>query len=367
MSVLQICCNLAGSTVFRDLFEALRDQGLEQTVFAPQKHESELGKNEPAGVPTHCALTVRPSDSVLFFRKAQRSVPQILRRVDMRDVHLLHAHTLMTDGSIALRLHRQTGLPYVVTVRYSDEVILRWEPHLLPLAREILRGASRVVFLSDPVRKRLCAAWLHGGEREAIAERTAVIPNGISAEWLGAQPREWVGDPVRVGFAGLLNRRKCPLDALAAVHEANARGGRGYVLHAVGTGPLQDRLVAGLGEGDRYLGVAQGIEAMKRFYAGCDVLLVPSRAETFGMVYLEAMSSGVPVLYTRGQGFDGQFPEGEVGYPVECGRIREQADRLIQIVDGYAERSQRCVRGAARYAWPVIAHRWLSLYASVHA
>lgn len=365
MSVLHICCNLAGTSVFHELFEALAGQGLEQVVFVPEKREENLGKNEPLGVETHSVLTVRRSDSVLFFRKAQRTVPEILRRVDMQGVRLLHAHTLMSDGSVALRLHRQLGLPYVATLRYSDEVIWRWEMHLRPLAREIFREAERVVFLSERVRERVLGTWFGEEERASLAARTQVIPNGIAGDWLGGEARAYVGDTVRVGFAGQLSRRKRPLDALAAVHEANDRGGRGYVLRAVGAGPLEEPLKAALREDDRYLGRAQGIDAMKRFYRSCDVLLVPSAAETFGMVYLEAMSQGVPVIYTRGQGFDGQFPEGEIGYAAACGDIREQADRLIQIVDGYAERSRRCVSGAASYAWPVVAQRWLALYAGV--
>ena len=191
-----------------------------------------------------------------------------------------------------------------------------------------------------------------------------MIPNGIAPAWLDGQARERLGDTVRVGFAGLLNRRKRPLDALAAVHAADARGGRRYVLRAAGAGPLEEQVRAALAPGDRFLGRQSGMDEMKRFYAGCDVLLVPSSAETFGMVYLEAMSQGVPVIYTRGQGFDGQFPEGEVGYSAACGDVREQADRLIQIADGYAERSQRCVQGAKAYAWPAVAKRWLALYAA---
>ena len=75
MSILHICCNLAGSTVFPQLFEALRDQGLEQTVFVPEKREGDMGKNRPEGVDTHYALTVKKTDALFFFRKAQRSVP----------------------------------------------------------------------------------------------------------------------------------------------------------------------------------------------------------------------------------------------------------------------------------------------------
>ena len=51
------------------------------------------------------------------------------------------------------------------------------------------------------------------------------------------------------------------------------------VLRTVGEGKLMNDLVAGLDEGDADLGVASGMEAMKRFYADIDVLLVPSCAE----------------------------------------------------------------------------------------
>lgn len=363
MSVLHICCNLAGSTVFPQMFEALRAAGLEQTVFVPEKHAGNIGKNAPEGVPAVWAQTVRPSDALLFFRKAQRSVPAIERDVDLRGVTLVHAHTLFTDGGIANALYRRRGIPYVVTLRYSDiEVIWRWEPHLRPMARRILADARRVIFLSSSARDKVLSAWLRGGAREAVAAKAAVIPNGILPGWLDGTPRTAPGDPVRVGFAGRMNRRKRPLDALGAVHAASDAGGRRYVLRACGEGPLRERLEQALRPGDESLGRVQGMEAMKRFYAGCDVLLVPSSAETFGMVYLEAMSQGVPVLYTRGQGFDGQLPEGEAGYAVVCGDIAQQAQALERILQGYAQRSARCIGRAQAYAWPTVAQRWLALY-----
>ena len=165
--------------------------------------------------------------------------------------------------------------------------------------------------------------------------------------------------PVRVGFAGRMNERKRPLDALNAAHEA------GYAVAVCGDGPLKEAFCAAMRPQDRYLGRISGMDAMKAFYADCDVLLVPSSAETFGMVYLEAMSQGVPVLYTMGQGFDGQFPEGEVGYAVPCGDVRAQAQALGRVMQGYAERSKRCIEGARRYAWPRIAGMWMELYREI--
>jgi glycosyltransferase involved in cell wall biosynthesis len=161
-----------------------------------------------------------------------------------------------------------------------------------------------------------------------------------------------------------MNKRKRPLDALCAVHKATENG-MPCVLRAVGEGKLMNDLVAGPHEDDAYLGAPKGMEAMKRFYADVDVLLVPSHAETFGMVYLEAMSQGVPVLYTRGQGFDGQFEEGKAGFSVVCGNTTQQAAMLSEIAKDYAERSARCVELAKAYDWTLIAARMAELYQSV--
>ena len=365
MSILHICCNLAGSTVFAQMFEALHDEGLEQIVFVPEKRARDVGKNVPKGVKTHVSLTVRPSDALLFFRKAQRTIPEIEKLVDLKSVSLIHAHTLFTDGWIARDLSRKHGIPYIVTLRYSDiEAIWTYEPHLRGMARKILRDAKRVVFLSEAARGKVLARWLSKKDRALIEPKTAVVPNGLRPEWLTGTARENPQSPLRVGFAGRMNKRTRPLDALCAVHRASENG-MPCMLRAVGEGKLMNDLVAGLHEGDRYLGVARGMDAMKRFYADVDVLLVPSSAETFGMVYLEAMSQGVPVLYTRGQGFDGQFPEGEVGYPVQAGDVAGQAQRLIEICEGYEERSARCVAHAKAYAWPLVAEKWKTLYDTI--
>ena len=364
MKIQHICCNLAGSTVFPQLFDAIDAQGVEQQVFVPERRARDLCKNLPHNVPTQSALTVRASDMLFFFRKAQRTVPYMCYEVDWRGVTLVHAHTLFTDGSIARALCKRLRLPYIVTLRYSDlDVIWRYEPHLHPMGRAILRDAAGVVCLSEGARQRVREMCVPSKEREAFDRKTWVIPNGIDPAWLTGEPRKALAEPVRVGFAGLMNGRKRPLDALNAVHLADESGlGRRFVLRACGRGALEKRLAEKLREGDCCVGRVQGMEAMKAFYAGCDVLLVPSKAETFGMVYLEAMSQGVPVLDTRGQGFDGQFPEGEVGYSVKAGDVCDQADRLLAVCEGYAERSARCVAHAGEYAWPIVAGKWKALY-----
>ncbi len=363
--VLHICCNMAGSDVFRELFKSLREAGLNQQVFVPEKRKDRLNANQLDGIPVISRLTVKQSDAVLFYQKARRSVPVIMNELDLSHTKLIHAHTLFSDGSIAMVLAHKKSIPFGITVRYSDIEVLWKLPWLKSLGRRILRESSFIVFLSTKVKERVIETWFSETDREVISSKSHVIPNGIDPIWFDASPRERIQNPVRVGFAGRLIDRKQPLQALSAVHLANKTGPYRFLWDACGAGPLDSKIKSRLQEGDRLRGPIKGIQAMKRFYADIDLLLVPSKAETFGMVYLEAMSQGVPVLYTRGQGFDGQFPDGSIGYAVEKGSIKEMANRLIALaISRYAERSYQCIQDAKQFAWPIIAQRWTRVYSA---
>ena len=89
---------------------------------------------------------------------------------------------------------------------------------------------------------------------------------------------------------------------------------------------------------------------------------MPSFSETFGLTYVEAMSQGVPVIFTKGQGFDGFFPDGHVGYRVDPGNPSMIADRIIDILGNYKQISGNCVVGSRRFSWEKIAQTYQSLY-----
>jgi glycosyltransferase involved in cell wall biosynthesis len=222
------------------------------------------------------------------------------------------------------------------------------------------------VFLSPAGRDALLTRYVPDALRAEIAGKSVVIPNGVSAEWLeGASPRAWrPGEPLRIAFAGKLERNKQPLRALEAVAALRAlMPDSPASLRVAGAGPLEAALRAHPAAGAlTLLGQLEGIPALRAFYDDCHLFLMPSLAETFGLVYLEAMSRGLPVLYTRGQGFDGHFPEGEVGYAVNPHDPADIARAALAALDGYAERSARCIRQARSLTWEAVAARVAALY-----
>lgn len=372
MNLLHICCNFAGTSVFADLFTRLADLGVAQQVYVPEKRAGNMGARDPhrADLPVHYRLIVRPWDRFLYYTKARRALPDLLAHVRVAADTLVHAHTLFTDGGLAYRLHRQRGTPYVVTIRATDVAyFFPYMPHLRGHGLKILRAAQRVVFLSPAHRDTVLTRYVPARHRAAIAAKSAVIPNGLDAAWLDGTPKAWQpGQPLRLAFAGKLNRVKQPLVAVEAVAALRKTLPEADIaLHIAGSGSLERRLRAHPGIKEGWVvphGQLTGRPALKAFYHACHLFLLPSTAETFGLVYLEAMSQGLPVLYTRGQGFDGQFPEGEVGFAIDPRDPAAIAAAAQEALVGYAERSARCVAAAAALTWEVIAQRWLALYQS---
>jgi glycosyltransferase involved in cell wall biosynthesis len=125
---------------------------------------------------------------------------------------------------------------------------------------------------------------------------SAVIPNWVDLEKFAFRPHE-PHQPVTLGLLGQISPHKGHEDAVEAL-----RGlGPGYRLLVAGNG--EDDYVSKLREKSAGLPVTfSGFVARPDFFEAIDVLLVPSWEEPFGIVLLEAMASGIPVIATAAGG-----------------------------------------------------------------
>jgi glycosyltransferase involved in cell wall biosynthesis len=103
-------------------------------------------------------------------------------------------------------------------------------------------------------------------------------------------------------------------------------------------------------------------EELIEIYRDNDIFVMPSITETFGLVYPEAMSQGLPVIYTKGQGFDGQLEDGEVGYSVNCFDAIQIAEKIEQIINNYNIISRNAIQHSSKFRWSLISHQYEEIY-----
>jgi D-inositol-3-phosphate glycosyltransferase len=130
-----------------------------------------------------------------------------------------------------------------------------------------------------------------------------------------------------------------------------------------------DRLRAELGVEDfvTFLG-AQSQNALPLYYSAAQVVVVPSRYESFGLVALEAMACGAPVIASDVGGLATLVRDGRTGFLVPDGDAAALADRIGLLFNNRVLRNElgaQAVAIAEAYGWPVIAERIEALYDEV--
>lgn len=123
----------------------------------------------------------------------------------------------------------------------------------------------------------------------------------------------------------------------------------------------------GIGGVVTFLG-AQDQDTLPYYYAGAEVVVMPSDYESFGMVALEAMACGTPVIASDVGGLAYLVRHGRTGYRVPPRDPRALAEKIIHLLtdEGLRRRmGQRASCWAEGYAWPLIADRIEAVYAEL--
>ncbi len=368
MRVLHINSYFNGCPFYQHLFAAQAAQGEQVRVFVP------MAKGDPGAAASYYGPW---SDVSEDHGRYDRAVFQVKHAKILRDARarygaggfdIVHAHSLFSNGYIAMKLARQLGVPYIVAVRDTDvNVFFRRMPHLRGLGRRILSGASRVVFLSEPYRQTALLPYLSASEFAQVMAKSAVIPNGIDPWWHAhaGEPHVLGAGPVRLLAVGRVSRRK---NITAAIEAAKLLAVRGTAVQfTVVTGKVEDETMLREIERAPFVTLHKNLtrEQLLPHYRGADLFVVPSLTETFGLVYAEAMSQGLPVIYTRGQGFDGQFPDGEVGFAVDPLDVPGIAQAMERILADYRRTSERCIRLSKKFDWTDFVRQYGEMYREV--
>jgi glycosyltransferase involved in cell wall biosynthesis len=317
----------AAGAFVADAVEHVRARGVEVAVVSPQgfrhfgiAYGSGIAGNLRAA-PWKAALV--PALLGAFARAARRAA---------RGADVVHAHWL-SAGVAALA----TGKPFVLQLWGTDVELARRAPRLV---RPVVRRAGLVVCASSA---------LAADARRLGAREVRVIPNGVDLPDLVGEPDE----PPHVLYAGRLSPEKGVLELLAATD--------GLPRVIVGDGPLRERVPEALGMVAR--------PELTGYYERAAVVCVPSLREGFGIVCLDAMAHGRPVVASGVGGLLDLVEDGVTGLlvpPGDVAALREALSRLL--ADGGLRRrlgAAARARAAERFSWEASAGALAAAYEAV--
>ncbi len=285
---------------------------------------------------------------------------------------VLHGHYWLS-GVAALALRARWGVPVVQMFhtlgRLKNGARAGGQEPVVRLREEarVVVGADRIVAASPVERAHLVGGW------RVAAGRVAVVPCGVDTELFtpgrAAEARRALGVDGRplllyVGRIAPIKGLATLLDAVALLRD-RGRPARLLIVGGEADEPLDDHQAAlrrraaalALGGLVRFVG-AQPQEALRTYYVAADVTVLPSYYESFGMVALEAMACGSPVVASRVGGLATTVRDGVTGFLVPDGDPAALAGRLDALLadPGLRRRLGRAgVRWAARHRWSRVA------------
>lgn len=366
LKVFHIAPGYDQSDLYPRLIESLQNNNSENSVYVQSKDYS-VNKNSWSVY--YLGRDFCIIDRLLFFRKQKLILNDIIKRKLIGDIDIIHAHNLFSAGYNAYKIKKKYGIPYIVAVRNADvNAFFNYMIHLRGLGVKIMREASKIVFLSPAYKNNVIQKYVPQKIQKEIKEKSIVIPNGIDDFFLkntkSISRTIQNNKKINLIYVGNIDSNK---NIDTTIKACDILKSKGYSVYYNVVGKIKEKKYEYLPFDERVIyHPFAPMEEVVKLLDNSDIFIMPSIHETFGLVYVEAMTQGLPIVYTKGQGFDGFFKQGEVGYSVTCNNENEIALSIEKIIDNYSVISANCLKASKIFSWNKIAEKYINIYNTYH-
>lgn len=297
-------------------------------------------------------------------RRMYRSLKSLVAGLHRQfDFDLIHAHVALPDGAAAVLIGENYKRPVVVTIHGQD---LYRTIHKGSACKRAISGvfekAGRVVTVSG-VLERIAKSNI------GLPEKLITVHNGVALDKV-LYERQAAGKTI-LSVSYLIVRKGIDFNLKAISELVGKHPDLKYKI--IGDGPEAGDLRKlasdlGLDEHVEFLGHLSNNDVMKHMSVA-GVFSLPSWDEAFGVVYIEALAHGVPVIGCRGEGIEDIVKHGETGLlvePKDVNSLAEAIDYLLNNPDkarAMGERGRELV--LANFTWERNAKKIIELYEEV--
>jgi phosphatidylinositol alpha-mannosyltransferase len=345
----------------RDLAEVLQARGHGVSVLAPADDDTPL----PAYVvPAGRAVPVPYNGSVARVNFGPLSAARVRRWLREGGFDVLHIHEPATPSLSLLACWAATGA--IVATFHTANLRSRAMSAAYPILEPALEKIGARVAVSEDARRTLV---------EHVGGDAVLIPNGVFVDrFAAAEPREeWRGAGGTLGFIGRLDEERKGLPTLLAALTDVVAARPGVRLLVAGRGDEEEAvedLAPEVRAAVTFLGVVSEVDKA-RLLRTVDAYVAPNLGgESFGIVLVEAMAAGAPVVASDLDAFGRVLDGGRVGVLFPTGDTAALAAALLRLLDDAPRRAALSTAAAAwvrRYDWSTVGDELLAVYETVAA
>jgi phosphatidylinositol alpha-mannosyltransferase len=345
----------------RDLAEHLLALGHHASVLAPADDDTPLpGYVESVGR----TVPVRYNGSVARLSFGPVTAARVGRWLERGEFDVIHIHEPVTPSISLLALWAAEG-PIVATFHTSN-LRSRAMQAAYPLLRPSLEKIAGRIAVSEDARRTVTTHV--GGD-------AVVIPNGVNVDRIAsAVPRaEWQGaeGAPTLAFLGRIDEPRKGLPVLAAAMPKVLAEYPGARLLVVGPGDAaaaRERMAPEVAAASEFLGAVSDADKAA-LLASVDLYVAPhTGGESFGIVLVEAMSAGAPVVASDLPAFLRVMDGGRAGATFQNEDAEALASQIVRLAGDPAARAELAARGRTRarvFDWSVVAQDIIAVYETV--
>ena len=374
IKVLHLCSDYPYTKIYGELVQSLDEIDVEQLIYIPLRKDKEFSESindKSRNTNFIYSKAFNNIDRVLYTRKIYKILNDIKNKVNLKDINLVHAHFLFSMGGIALKLKREKSIDYIVAVRNSDiNLFFKYMFHIRKIGVNIMKEAKKVVFISPAYKEFVINQYVPCELRDCIEQKSVIVPNGVNPFWLQSkyEKSEYKGKKeINLIYVGNFSKNKNINTSINAAKELKKLG-HNINFTIIGGGGNSEYKIKKLSRINKDIvkiyARVEDREKLLNMYRKSDIFIMPSHYETFGLVYVEAMSQGLPIIYTKGQGIDGYFKEGIVGYSVNPKDVNDIVKKIKMIMNNYNNISKNCYNLVENFSWDKIAKIYHNIYMS---
>lgn len=370
MKILYISEDYLSTKVHHNLCSNLVDNGIDITVYTvDRKCNCDFSINSTYSDINYKVLVYPFSGNNLRYKldfkyKTGCKYNFLEKNLNLSEYDLILAATLFSEGFVAYKIYKNYNIPYIVVVRGTDvNFYLKSMFHLWQIGRKILESSQRIVCVTNTIKEKL-EQKINLLKSKVDKSKISVIFNGIDDIWLNNIYKPTGNYRNNILYIGRFDSNKNVERLQQAIINLSFKKKEIHLTLVGGGGSKHDNVIKTCQKYPNlftYLGKIYDKDKLMEIVRKQGAFAMISHSETFGLVYIEVLTQGLPVLYTKGQGIDGVFNE-RIGESVDSKNQKSIEQGIEKLLSNYEQYQMPSLESFYNFSWRNISNKYKTLF-----